>query len=274
MLRLQPDAQQGQKDELNKVPIYVHAKEVLTPEGRREAIELNYMTFLAYNGWYKLFDRIYLGKIGAHDADWVVSYISVTPQQLAVQGHRDGVWKSGGEMPRSAEGRPLSYVALNGHGSYPMAAWIPRIFFAFNDQTSDKGPQWDSRRCVVVTPEGKLPSVTSRGHSLTGCSVKSGHVSGQSPSDIVVEQQPCPWLDYLGRWGSTVEAPALQEWFAKAEHPISRTWLQQVLLPLAPGVESIWEPLKEEFEENRDKVEQRYREVVEGELWHAVSGLA
>ena len=48
----------------------------------------------------------------------------------------------------------------------------------------------------------------------------------------------------------------------------------QVLLPLAPGVESIWEPLKEEFEENRDKVEQRYREVVEGELWHAVSGLA
>ena len=54
-----------------QVPIYVHAKEVLTPDGKREAIELNYMTFLAYNGWYKLFDRIYLGKIGAHDADWV-----------------------------------------------------------------------------------------------------------------------------------------------------------------------------------------------------------
>ena len=36
------------------------------------------------------------------------------------------------------------------------------------------GPQWDSRRCVVVTPEGKLPSVISRGHSLTGPSVESG----------------------------------------------------------------------------------------------------
>ena len=54
-----------------QVPIYVHAKEVLTPDGKREAIELNYMTFLAYNGWYRLFDCIYLGKIGAHDADWV-----------------------------------------------------------------------------------------------------------------------------------------------------------------------------------------------------------
>ncbi len=71
-------------------------------------------------------------------------------------------------------------------------------------------------------------------HSAAACmwwtfkAMPAGHVSGQSPSDIVVEQQPCPWLDYLGRWGSTVEAPALQEWFAKAEHPISRTWLQQV----------------------------------------------
>ena len=42
-------------------------------------------------------------------------------------------------MPRSAEGRPLSYMALNGHGSYPTAAFIPRIFFAFNDRTSDRG---------------------------------------------------------------------------------------------------------------------------------------
>ena len=46
-----------------------------------------------------------------------------------------------------------------------------------------------------------------------------------------------------------------------------------MLLPLAPGVESIWEPLKEEFEESRDKVEQRYRDVMEGGLWHALCGL-
>ena len=36
------------------------------------------------------------------------------------------------------------------------------------------------------------------------------------------------WLEYGGRWGSTVEAPAQQEWFARAENPVSRSWLQQV----------------------------------------------
>ena len=33
---------------------------------------------------------------------------------------------------------------------------------------------------------------------------------------------------YKGRWGSTVEAPAQQEWFAKAENPVSRSFLKQV----------------------------------------------
>ena len=36
------------------------------------------------------------------------------------------------------------------------------------------------------------------------------------------------WLAYAGRWGSTVEAPAQQEWFRRAENPVSRTWLQTV----------------------------------------------
>lgn len=39
-----------------------------------------------------------------------------------------------------------------------------------------------------------------------------------------------PWLAYKGKWGSTVEAPALQEWFAKAENPVSRSWLAQARL--------------------------------------------
>ena len=49
--------------------------------------------------------------------------------------HRDGIWLSADEMPRTADGRPLSYVAINGHGSYPRAGFIPRIFLAFNDRT-------------------------------------------------------------------------------------------------------------------------------------------
>ncbi len=46
--------------------------------------------------------------------------------------------------------------------------------------------------------------------------------------------EDAPWLGYEGRWGSSVVAPALQEWFARAEHPVSRTWLDQVPPVLAP----------------------------------------
>ncbi len=41
-------------------------------------------------------------------------------------------------------------------------------------------------------------------------------------------KEAAPWLEYKGRWGSTVEAPAQQEWFAKAENPVSRSFLKQV----------------------------------------------
>ena len=43
-----------------------------------------------------------------------------------------------------------------------------------------------------------------------------------------LQQDAAPWLAYEGKWGSTVEAPALQEWFARAEHRVSRSWLAQV----------------------------------------------
>lgn len=45
---------------------------------------------------------------------------------------------------------------------------------------------------------------------------------------VRLKQDPAPWLAYEGRWGSTVEAPAMQEWFAKAENPVSRPWIAQV----------------------------------------------
>ena len=61
-----------------------------------------------------------------------------SPHTLAYR-HRDGVWRSADELPRAADGRVQAFVALNGHGSYPEAGTIPRVFFAFNDQTSDKG---------------------------------------------------------------------------------------------------------------------------------------
>jgi len=53
--------------------------------------------------------------------------------------HIDGTWRSADEVPRTAEGRPQSFVAINGHGSYPYPGTTIRLFGAFNDQTSQKG---------------------------------------------------------------------------------------------------------------------------------------
>lgn len=44
--------------------------------------------------------------------------------------HRDGVWRSANEVPQGPGGRPLAFVAVNGHGAYPIAGTIPRIFYA------------------------------------------------------------------------------------------------------------------------------------------------
>ena len=43
------------------------------------------------------------------------------------------------QVPRTADGRPISYVALHGHGSYPVTGRIIRLFGAFNDHTSARG---------------------------------------------------------------------------------------------------------------------------------------
>ena len=64
-------------------------------------------------------------------------------------------------MPHTQDGRPLSYVALNGHGSYPKAGFIPRIFLAFNDRT---GPgitiiPCASQRKLVCSSEQSVQAV-------------------------------------------------------------------------------------------------------------------
>lgn len=59
-----------------QIPIYAHVKQTLDPLlGRRDGIEINYMKFLAYNGPYKLFHTIWVGALGAHDADWYASIV-------------------------------------------------------------------------------------------------------------------------------------------------------------------------------------------------------
>lgn len=57
----------------------------------------------------------------------------------------------------------------------------------------------------------------------------AGQVTQQGVQ-VQLQHGPAPWLAYKGKWGSTVDAPALQEWFAKAENPVSRSWLAQAKL--------------------------------------------
>lgn len=58
-LRLLAGARGGQpSSELDSVPVYAHVKEVVDPYGRREALEINYMNFHAYNGSYKVLDAV------------------------------------------------------------------------------------------------------------------------------------------------------------------------------------------------------------------------
>ena len=50
--------------------------------------------------------------------------------------------------------------------------------------------------------------------------------AGRRQPEAVLED--APWLGFRGRWGSSVDAPAVQDWFFRAENPVSRTWLDQV----------------------------------------------
>ena len=70
-------------------------------------------------------------------------YRSQAENGIPLCRHMDGVWRSADEAPRGADGRLLAHVALNGHGSYPTAGFIPRNLLAFNDYTSIQGAVWD-----------------------------------------------------------------------------------------------------------------------------------
>ena len=47
---------------------------------------MQYMTFLAYNGPYKLFHWLYVGPLGAHDADWEHVTVRLSPDGQDVRG--------------------------------------------------------------------------------------------------------------------------------------------------------------------------------------------
>ena len=56
--------------ELDDVPLYVVVKEVLNKEAHVEAVEINYLTFYAFNGPYTIGVPPFAFEAGAHDGDW------------------------------------------------------------------------------------------------------------------------------------------------------------------------------------------------------------
>ena len=56
--------------ELDDIPLYVVVKEVLNKEAHVEAVEINYLTFYAFNGPYTIGVPPFAFEAGAHDGDW------------------------------------------------------------------------------------------------------------------------------------------------------------------------------------------------------------
>ena len=50
------------------------------------------------------------------------------------------MWRSADEVPLGPGGRPLAFIAVNGHGAYPVAGTIPRIFYAVRPLACDARP--------------------------------------------------------------------------------------------------------------------------------------
>lgn len=248
-------------DSLAEVPVYAHVKEVHLSNGSLEALEITYITFYAHNGWYAL-----LGwgpHVGAHDGDWEHLTVRLQAPAYDCQGvwfnaHRpwDGCWVPAHEVERTAEGRPIAYVALHGHGTYPHAGIIRRAMLFANDQCSACGPEWKPKRCVLLLPKEehaesmthvidaaistdhsaaadattaasvvRWKRVPSRGSRLVATTSMPQNVAPLMPERaeaVEVVSEPALWLLYRGRWGST-PGPALQTWWHAAECPVSRT---------------------------------------------------
>ncbi|KAG2501239.1 hypothetical protein HYH03_001046 [Edaphochlamys debaryana] len=166
-----------EEDALSDVPIYVHAKLVVDERtGTPEAYEINYITFYSFNGFYHLPAGLPLFKTGHHVGDWEHMTVRLHANSLELQGvwynaHRniEGEWCPAAQVPRSPCGRLLGFVAINGHGIYPTAGTIPRLFLIANDRTSAEGPVWAPRRLVRMcglAHGNACPLVPSRGCSL------------------------------------------------------------------------------------------------------------
>lgn len=214
------------------------------------------MTFYAYNGPYKVLRTF---KTGSHVGDWEHLTARLDPHDGHLQGvwynshrNRDGMWVKGPQVPRTREGRIMACVALHGHGTYPKAGTIPRHFLLANDSTCcDERKMWQPQVCRWVDwrPWEKRPlegnsfpplmMVESRGCALPPIRAKERFCEDLAESSAVeVLVDPAPWLQFQGFFG-TAACPSQQNWFTRAEPPVSRGGVKRVIGHWMPEVQRI-----------------------------------
>eukprot|EP01024_Parvocaulis_polyphysoides_P048831 TRINITY_DN467_c1_g1_i1.p1 TRINITY_DN467_c1_g1~~TRINITY_DN467_c1_g1_i1.p1 ORF type:complete len:437 (-),score=32.04 TRINITY_DN467_c1_g1_i1:393-1703(-) len=187
-LRIQQEDRQGMHvSELNQnAPVYVHVKEVVNEYSHIEAIEINYISFYAYNGEYNLMG-VSAFAVGHHEGDWEHVTIRCHPRTGLLLGvwynahrSREGSWKSANQVAVDVtSGRISVYVALNGHGTYPESGTFHRLFYVANDRTSCQGIKWIPQKFIQLQPRPKtgvswvgprgILQVNSRGFSVGFC---------------------------------------------------------------------------------------------------------
>lgn len=196
---------EGDKEELKKGPGYDKNNEsqqdcyVNAVERQNGNVVLQFWCFYPWQGSIviaKVLD-LFLSNIGYHEGDWehVNIYLTKTDadeigyelSQVFFARHQqkkgDLVKKGSSllklvndEMKEDVNGtHPIVYVGKNSHGTYPNVTRLSKDV----DQTSDTGPSWKGWEC------GKY----------------IGTLSNPQPGQ--------EWINFWGRWGSTVEASLL-----------------------------------------------------------------
>jgi hypothetical protein len=133
---------------LSDVPIYGIQRE------RDDKTYLTYIFLYAYNGPYNVFNLLEAGQ-HTGDLEHLTLELDGKTQTLlramySAHTTRDGRWVDAKDVPFE-NGRPVAYVALNGHGVYPMVGTVLRYFGVINDYT-EKALLWDPKLIEVFPP--------------------------------------------------------------------------------------------------------------------------
>lgn len=243
-IEIEPLARHGmQRSELDDVPLYVVVKEVLSKEAHVEAVEINYLTFYAFNGPYTIGVPPFAFEAGAHDGDWEHFTVRLDAEAAHMVGcyyhaHRpqDGQWLPADSMPKTATGQPIAYVANGAHGLYTGPGVHRRAWCAVNDHCSDTGPVWQSRHCILMEPVMEVPS---RGTNLQEVFCSAAMAPPVRNPSVYVDLKGVDWLHFKGNFGSSAAPHAQGFWYFTAEHPVSRTWFQRVLWHCSPPTQSL-----------------------------------